>query len=158
MGWRYRLQLTGVAAICLVLGAAVAFAIKPVVLFLRAVVPLFASLHLHFFAQLAHLGIAMLAALGAAAIIRMIDARRPGHSTASRVVFVLATTHAIQAIAAFYITTPSQPIDAAWNFPVTPIIDKAVCVAGPYRTIQIRAELPPNIWLTDANRPALGSL
>ena len=147
IGWRHRSRLAGVAVICVVLGAAITVAVEPVILLLRAVVPMFSSLHLHFFAQVAHLGIAMLAALGAAYIARMIDARRPARSTASCVIFALAATHAIQAVAAFYLTTPSQPIDPAWNFPATPIIDKAVELQGPHRTIQVRAEVPAGLWL-----------
>jgi hypothetical protein len=146
-GWRHRSRLASVAAICVVIGAAITFAIKPVILSLRAVVPLFSSLHLHFFAQVAHLGIAILAALGAAFIVRIIDARRPARWMASCVVLALAAAHAIQAIAAFYRTTPSQPFGPAWNFPATPIIDKAAELQGPYRTIQVRAQVPAGLWL-----------
>jgi hypothetical protein len=149
-GLRSRWALTLVAAICVGTGVVLAFGFAPAVAFMHAVLPKFGSFHLHFIVHLAHLGIALLAALGANwigdTIERLVTARR-GRVLAGVVVSSLFVAHSAQAVAAFYLTTPSQPVGAAWNFPATPLIEKAEELQSAYRVIQIRAEMPKGVWL-----------
>jgi hypothetical protein len=148
-GARFRRGVTLAAALCLLVGLAVSLGSRPLIIVMRAALPFFGSLHIDNFLFFAHLGIVLLVALGAQAIAEKLSASgrvRAGGTWAVVLIGACLAVQAGQGIAAFYLTTPSQPASRQWNFPVTPIIQRAGELQGDHRVIQIQPEFQKDAW------------
>jgi len=160
-GALFRRNLAIVAGLSMLLGLGVSLGFRPLIVLMRFTLPFFASLHTETFLYFMHLGIVLLVALGAHAIAGKLATShsvKSGHRLAGVLLCALLLVQTGQGIAAFYLSNPSHPAQGRWNFPETPIIQKAKELQGYHRIIEIRAELPGNTWLKPMLPGALAGL
>ena len=137
-GARFRRGVTLAAVLSVLVGLAVSLGCRPLIILMRSTLPFFGSLHIDSFLFFAHLGIVLLVALGAQAIAETLSASGRVRSGGTWAAVLIGTSLVIQAgqgIAAFYLTTPSQPASPQWNFPETPIIQRVKELQGDHRII-----------------------
>jgi len=138
-----RRSLTVVATLSILVGLSVSLGCRPLVILMRSTVPFFGYLHIDNFLYFAHLGIVLLVGLGANGVAQKLETLPPVKSGSRLALFLLCALFVMQGgqgIAAFYLTTPSHPATPQWNFPPTPIIQKARELQGEHRVIEIRAK------------------
>ena len=139
-GARFRRSLTVVAVLSILVGLAVSVGYRPLIIVMRAALPFFGSLHIDNFLYFEHLGVMLLVGLGAHAVAEKLGSLdRVGLRSAFATVFIGTPllVQAGQGIVAFYLITPSNPASQQWNFPETPIIQRAKELQGDRRVIEI---------------------